>query len=622
MHGFTPEHYKEALIFLATAGIVVPLFRRLRISPILGFLAAGSVLGPWGFGAAAHHLGWLSFLALDHVEEIAPIAEFGVVFLLFMLGLELSWERLVLMRKLIFGLGTMQVFGSAAALGAFAMMLKEPINSAAVLGFALSLSSTAIIVPVLADIKRLSAAPGRTIFAVLLFQDLMVAPLLFFVSILGARGGDPGVAILSTLVPALVGLTILVLGGRLVLRPLFQLVASAGSTEFFMAACFLVVIGTGVVTAMAGMSMALGAFIAGLLLAETEYRREIEVTIEPFRGLALGLFFLSVGASLDISKLIATPWRILGIAAVFFAVKFCVTFAAARIMRLNLRTAREAALMLSPGGEFAFVIISAAVASGTLPASVGSDVIIAVTLTMFLIPALGAVVQRLTRLARAGAFEPTTYLETDIGPGAILVGYGRVGQLVGEMLKEHSIPFVAVDTNPALVRQFHAEGVDIHWGNASRPDFLGRSGLGRARALIITMDKPAEVEEIVRAARALHPKLTIVARARDAKHATLLYELGVSDAVPETIEASLQLAEAALADIGVPMGHVIASIHAKRDEFKRLLQPQPGIVRPGHVAMTVLPPPAPPAPDEPAPDEATAAESGPDSRDASGTIRA
>lgn len=576
MHGFAPDQYKEGLIFLATAGIVVPLFRRLQVSPVLGFLVAGAALGPWGLGAAAHEFAWLSVFALDDLEQIAPVAQFGVVFLLFMLGLELSWERLVLMRKLLFGFGTIQVFSCAALLTFLARTVGIPSMSAVVVGFGLALSSTAIVVPVLAENRRLSSAPGRAVFAALLFQDLMVAPLLFVVSMLGPHGGSLRVAIVSILLPALVGLSIIVLGGRLVLRPLFHLVASAGSTEFFMAACLLVVIGTGVVTATSGLSMALGAFVAGILLAETEYRREIEVTIEPFKGLALGLFFVSVGASLEFSRLFAEPLRIFEIAAGFVLAKFCVTWISGRVMRLPARIAAEAALMLGPGGEFAFVLLGAAVATNALSPQTGADAVLAVTLSMFVIPVFGALVQRWVALQGAPPFDAPSYLERDAAPGAIIIGYGRVGQLVGEMLHEHAIPFLAVDTNAALVRQFRAQGVDIHWGNASRPEFLARSGLGRARALVVTMDKPAEVETIVGAARANHPDLTIVARARDAQHATVLYGLGASDAVPETIEASLQLAEAVLVDIGIPMGHVIASIHEKRDVYRKLLQPVAG----------------------------------------------
>ncbi|MGA9215191.1 MAG: cation:proton antiporter [Methylocella sp.] len=577
MTAFAPEQYKETLIFLATAGVVVPLFRRLKFSPVLGFLGAGVLLGPYGLGALARQIGWLAPFALDDVEQIAPVAEFGIVFLLFMIGLELSWPRLAIIGRLVFGLGALQVFGSAAALGALALILGEPPTAAEVLGFALALSSTAIVIPVLAEAKRLGTTAGRTIFAVLLFQDLMVAPLLFIIAMLGMRGGGLGMAVVSFLVPALTGLSVVVLGGRLVMRPLFRHVAAAGSTEFFMAACLLVVIGTGVLTAASGLSMGLGAFIAGLLLAETEFRREIEVTIEPFKGLLLGLFFVSIGASLDLSQVVSAPLTAFGLALGIILVKFCVNWLAGWIAHLPMRVATEAALMLAPGGEFAFVIVTAAVAAKAMSANAGAEAMIAVTLSMFAVPFLGALAKRLAR--RPAAPEPAALLEPGEdgpAPDAIIVGFGRVGQLVGDMLRTHAIRYLAVDTDPGLVKRLRNEGRDIYWGNASRPEFLARCGLAKAKALIITMDRPADAEDIVRAARAGYPDLIIVARARDAHHATLLYGLGVSDAVPETIEASLQLSEAVLVDMGIPMGKVIASIHEKRDEFRKILQPIAG----------------------------------------------
>ncbi|MGB6176363.1 MAG: cation:proton antiporter [Methylocella sp.] len=575
MGTFAPEQYKETLIFLATAGVVVPLFRRLKFSPVLGFLGAGVLLGPYGLGALARQIGWLAPFALANVEQIAPVAEFGVVFLLFMIGLELSWQRLAIIGRLVFGLGALQVFGSAAALGALALILGEPSTSAEVLGFALALSSTAIVIPVLAEAKRLGTTAGRTIFAVLLFQDLMVAPLLFMVAMLGMRGGGLGMVFVSFLVPALTGLSVIVLSGRLVMRPLFRHVAAAGSTEFFIAACLLVVIGAGVLTAASGLSMGLGAFIAGILLAETEYRREIEVTIEPFKGLLLGLFFVSIGASLDLSHILSAPLIAFGLALGIIFVKFCVNWLAGWIARLPVRVSTEAALMLAPGGEFAFVIVTAAVAAKAMPAGTGAEAMIAVTLSMFAVPFLGALAKRLARRPA----EPAALLEPDVdgpAPDAIIVGFGRVGQLVGDMLHAHAIRYLAVDTDPSLVKRLRGEGRDIYWGNASRPEFLARCGLAKAKALIVTMNKPADAEDIVRDARAVHPDLIIVARARDAHHATLLYGLGVSDAVPETIEASLQLSEAVLVDMGIPMGKVIASIHEKRDEFRKILQPIAG----------------------------------------------
>ncbi len=444
------------------------------------------------------------------------------------------------------------------------------------LGFALALSSTAIVIPVLAEAKRLATTAGRTIFAVLLFQDLMVAPLLFVVAMLEMRGGGLGMAVVSFLVPALTGLSVIVLGGRLVMRPLFRHVAAAGSTEFFMAACLLVIIGTGVLTAASGLSMGLGAFIAGILLAETEYRREIEVTIEPFKGLLLGLFFVSIGASLDLSHVFSAPLAAFGLALGIIFVKFCVNWLAGWMARLPVRVSTETALMLAPGGEFAFVIVTAAVAAKAMPANAGAEAMIAVTLSMFAVPFLGALAKRLARRPAASEHALLEPGKDGPAPDAIIVGFGRVGQLIGDMLHAHAIRYLAVDTDPGLVKRLRAEGRDIYWGNASRPEFLARCGLAKAKALIITMNKPADAEDIVRDARAGYPDLIIVARARDAHHATVLYGLGVSDAVPETIEASLQLSEAVLVDMGIPMGKVIASIHGKRDEFRKILQPIAG----------------------------------------------
>lgn len=593
MTEFVPAQYKELLLFLGTAGVVAPLFRRLQLSPIYGFLAAGFLLGPYGLGLAAQHVaaigalqwqpapwlsplvaGFLSIFALDNVAQIAPIGEFGVVFLLFMIGLELSWQRLMRLRKLVFGFGLAQVFACAAVLASIAMAVKIAPTAALVLGFALALSSTAIVLPDLADRKKLGTSLGRTVFSVLLFQDLMVAPLLFMVMMLGRGDGDIGIMLAYLVLPAFAGLSLVVLIGRLVMRPFFHLVAAADSTEFFMAACLLVVVGAGVLSALAGLSMGLGAFIAGLLLAETEFRREIEVTIEPFKGLLLGLFFVSIGAGLDLSLIVSAPALTLGLAAGLILVKCAITFAVGRGLRLPGKIAMESAMLLGPGGEFAFVMITTAIASRILPGDLGAEAMVAVTLSMFTIPLLGQVA---TRISKRLPVDPELALlppaEEANQRKVILVGFGRVGQLVGEMLSQHKIPFLAIDTNAANVKSWRREGIEIYWGNAGRPEFLLRCGLMKTRALIVTVDAPQASEEIARAARGLRADLTIVARARDAEHARELYELGVTDAVPETIEASLQLSEAVLVDLGIAMGHVIAAIHAKRESFRKALQP-------------------------------------------------
>jgi CPA2 family monovalent cation:H+ antiporter-2 len=566
--------YKETLLFLVTAGIVAPLFFRLRISPVLGFLLAGVALGPFGLGRLVARAPWLDVFALTNVEAIDRVAAFGVVFLLFMMGLELSFERLTRMRRFVFGLGFAQVVLSALLLGAIAFRLGQPPAAALIIGAALSLSSTAIIIPVLAERKRLNMAAGRVSFAILLFQDLAVAPLLFMVTMLvGGQQNGLGINLALTIAPAALALTGLIVLGRRVLRPLFHSVAMTKSTEFFMAACLLVVLGTGLIAAVSGLSMALGAFIAGLLLAETEYRREIEVTIEPFKGLLLGLFFVAVGAELDLSLLFASPALILAIAGAVVIVKTLAVFVLGYAFRLPARVAREVALLLGPGGEFAFVMIGAAMAGGLVGADVGQPILVAVTLTMFVTPALARLGEFLAGRLPAPGLSPEALVlpPEDEGRRVIIVGYGRVGALIGEMLDRHKIPYIAVDADANLIARERKSGKPIFFGDATRPEFLRRCGIETARALVVTMDAPRANEAVVEAARSLRADITLVARARDADHAKTLYNLGVTDAVPETIEASLQLSEAVLVDIGVPMGIVIASIHEKRDEYRKIL---------------------------------------------------
>jgi len=561
--------YKDVVLFLALAGVVAPLFKRLKISPVLGFLGAGVALGPDGLGSLSERAPWLATITVEHPVEIAQLAEFGVVFLLFMIGLELSWERLRLMRRLVFGLGALQLGLSAATIGGLVLLSGQSAITALAVGAALALSSTAIIVPVLIEGRRMHSDAGRATFAVLLFQDLAVAPILVTLGVIGSGHGlSP--ELLLTFAPAAAGLLGLVVFGRLLLRPMLKSVARAKSEEMFMAACLLVVIGAGLISALFGLSMALGAFIAGLLLAETEYRHQVEVTIEPFKGLLLGLFFISVGIGLDLSWLAAHPLTILGMAAGLVAVKTLVTFIAGKLMRLKAAVALEAALPLAAGGEFAFVILGGAMLSGVVPHGFGDSVLVAVTLTLFVIPPLGALAARLGRKPAQPESE-IVLPDDDAPPRVLVIGYGRVGRLVGDMLSRHDIPWVAVDRDARTAEVGRRSGPEIVFGDAARPDFLTRFGVASARALVVTMDSPEGTEAVVGAARALRPDLTIVARARDARHAQRLYDLGATDAVPETIEASLQLSEAVLVDIGTPMGLVIASIHERRDEYRKQL---------------------------------------------------
>jgi CPA2 family monovalent cation:H+ antiporter-2 len=562
--------YKETLLFLVTAGVIAPLFFRLRVSPVLGYLLAGVALGPYGLGSIDLKAPWLNALAIN-VDAIDRIAAFGVVTLMFTMGLELSFERLKRMRSLVFGLGLAQVVVTTLLLAAAAWRLGLSPPAALAIGAALAMSSTAIVIPMLVESKRLHSGAGRASLAVLLFQDLAVAPLLVMIGAFTAKG-QSGLAwqLLTTLAPAAIGLTALVVFGRLALRPFFRFVAETRSPEFFMAACLLVVLGDGLAAAASHLSMALGAFVAGLLLAETEYRREIELTIEPFRGLLLGLYFVSIGAGINPAFIIARPGLVFGLAAALIAIKGVTLFALGRGFRLPRRRAAETSLLLGPGGEFGFVMIGVALAGGLIDRSLATTLISAVAISMLAIPALAKLGARIGSTPRGEEKAPEVPPDSEQSR-VIIVGYGRVGALIGDMLDRHAIPFIAVDANAGVTARARADGKPVYYGDAARPEYLRLCGLETARAVVVTMDAPKANEAVVETTRSLRPNVTLVARARDADHARALYGLGVTDAVPETMEASLQLSEAVLVDLGVPMGLVIASIHEKRDEYRKIL---------------------------------------------------
>jgi len=573
MGGIPGSQYKDVVLFLATAGVVVPIFRRWRISPILGFLGAGVALGPFGLGALAPWSPWLRYLTVDRPDEIAQLAEFGVVFLLFTIGLELSWERLRTLRRLVFGLGGLQVAVCASAIAGVALLLKLSPVAAATVGTALSLSSTAIVMPLLGEQKRQYSQTGRAAFSILLLQDLAVAPILVTIAILGGERSEVfSPRQLLAFAPAMLGLLGLIVLGRLVLRPMMKSVARAKSQELFVAACLLVVIGAGLIAAVSGLSMALGAFIAGLLLAETEFRHEVEATVEPFKGLLLGLFFVSVGISLNLSLVIAEPAVIVGSTLALMLLNGTIIFVLGRLFRLKSVVALETALLLAASGEFAFVILNSAMGADILARDVGQSLLVSSTLSMFCIPLLASVGAEMRRRLsmRAGEALPQPELNRET-PRVLVVGYGRVGKLVADMLTRHTIPWLAIERETAVVEEAVREGRAVFFGDASRPDLLRRVGLDSALAVVVTMDSPEGAEAVVTTAREARPNLTVVVRARDARQAKRLYTLGATDAVPETIEASLQLSEALLVEIGVPMGLVIASIHERRDEFRREL---------------------------------------------------
>jgi monovalent cation:H+ antiporter-2, CPA2 family len=569
------DAYSDALVVLGTAGIVVPMARRFGLSPVLGYLGAGAVLGPLGLGSFIDYAPFLYWVTVVDAKNVSGIAELGVVFLLFLIGLELSYQRLLTMRRLVFGLGSLQVILSAAVIGGVAALLGNKPAVAIILGASLALSSTAIVIEVLSNQHRLLSTAGRASFSVLLAQDLAVVPILLFVSILGAgAGGSVLAGLVLALTNAALAVGVMVVLGRLLLRPLFRLVAAAGTRELFVAATLFVIVGAAVAAGLAGLPMALGAFVAGLLLAETEFDKAIQTTIEPFKGLLLGVFFFTVGMYIDVREFAREPFWLIASVVGLIGVKSLLLIGLARLFRLPWHAAIETALLLGPGGEFAFVAIGMAMTLGLVSTGVSSFTLAVTSLTMALIPLLSLVARRLSAGSdRRKQRDPELAFVPSGSKGhAIVIGHGRVGQVVCDMLEEHGFPFLAIDTDPTAVSEFRRRGREVYYGDATNLAFLDSCGLAEAVGAIVTMRTRDGIDEIVKLVRSQRPDIVIVSRARDADHARHLYQTGVTDAVPETIEASLQLSEAALVGVGLPTGPVIASIHQKRDKFRRLLQ--------------------------------------------------
>lgn len=569
------DAYSDALVVLGTAGIVVPIVRRWGLNPILGYLSAGAILGPLGLGSLIKSFPFLYWLTITDAQSVAGIAELGVVFLLFLIGLGLSFNRLVTMRRLVFGLGGLQVLLTASLLAAIAAGLGLKTEAAIIVGAGLSLSSTAIVLELLSDQGKLTTAAGRASFSVLLAQDLAVIPILLFISVLAiGSGGSVFHSLTGALLRAAIAIMLIVLFGRLLLRPLFRLVASTQSTELFVAAGLFVIVAAGLIAHQANLSMALGAFIAGLVLAETEYGKAIETVVEPFKGLLLGIFFFTVGMNIDLREFLREPIWLLATIVGLILVKSVILLVLGRLFKLSWPASIETSLLLGPGGEFAFVSIGMAATAGLIEPLVSSFTLAVTSVTMVLTPFLSTAARKLiSGLAPPRAVDPELTIQPPSGEKhAIVVGYGRVGKVVCSLLNEHSIPYIAVDHDAFGVARDRREGHSVYFGDASDLKFLEKCGLQKAAGVIITIHFKRDIDKVVEHARSIRPDLLIVSRARDADHARHLYAIGATDAVPETIEASLQLSEAALVGLGTAAGAAIAAVHEKRDEFRRALQ--------------------------------------------------
>ena len=565
----------NVLIILGAAGIVIPAFARLRITPVIGFILIGILVGPSGLGSLAADHSWLSWITIRQTEDIEPIGEYGIILLLFSIGLELSFRRLWNMRKAVFGLGAAGLLGGAMMIALPLFISGQSVAAAIGLGVALSLSSTALVLP----ISGTKSAVGRSAFSMLLFEDLAIVPIIFLLGALAPQaGGGSWGALLTTLWQGGLVVGVMLLIGRFVLPALFGQAARTKSPELFLSVSLLVVILSSLATSVVGLSPIVGALIAGVLIAETDYQDQVEHMISPFRGLALGVFLISIGMQIDLAY-VAANWvpLILAAAGVLLANAF-VTGALLRFSGARIGTAMEAGLLMASPSETTLIVLAAASVAAVIDPETAKFWQVVTAMGLTITPILARIGHDVARRVEMRVSGQTLTDDIDFNTErTVIIGFGRVGQLVADMLKVHGQPYVAVESNIDAVVAARREGYPVIYGDVSGAHALEKLRLGQANALILTMDAPVLIAQTVKRVRKALPDLKIVARARDADHAAELYRAGASDAVPETLESSLQLSEAVLVDLGIAMGPVIASIHAKRDEFRRQIMDQGGL---------------------------------------------
>lgn len=570
-HGAAIPYFRELVVFLAAAGIIVPVFKRLHVSPVLGFLLIGILIGPFGLARFTEQVPWVAYVTIGEIDGVRLLAEFGVVFLLFMIGLELSFSRLWQMKRRVFGLGLAQVLITAAVIGAIAAAFGNSAPASILLGACFALSSTAIVTQLMIERHRLAAPAGRLSLAILLMQDLAVVPILFLVGALGRLDDGGGTMWLllelgETLVIAATAIALIVVIGRRLLTPLIRSVGATKSPELFMALTLLVVIGMAAATGAAGLSMALGAFLAGLLLAESEYRHTVEVTIEPFKGLLLGLFFISVGMGIDLAVALQHWVWLLASVIGLFAIKAVIIFGLALAFREDRPVALESAILLGQGGEFAFVVVGLSERSGLLDPAVAQFMLLVTSLSMLATPVMAHLAQRAAgRRDRRDADDRHGVGKAEPREGHVLIaGFGRVGQVVASLLDAEQVPWIALDYNSETVAAQRRHGRPVHFGDASRSDLMERLGARQAAAMIVTLDNPAAAAQLVAGVCRVWPELPVYARARDAKDAETLRQAGAAGIVAEAFEASLQLGGLALAAAGLPDEAVLERLERRR----------------------------------------------------------
>ncbi len=566
---FGSDGFRDAMVILGAAGIVIPAFARIRITPVIGFLLVGLLVGPHGLGRLAGQNQWLDWITISDQNAIIPFGEIGIILLLFSVGLELSFKRLWSMRARVFGLGAAELFGSAVLIALTLMAFNWPPPSAIGLGLALSLSSTALVLP----ISGTTSSVGRIAFPMLLFEDLALVPIIFILGVIGSGAASSAASLGTSAALGLVCVVGLLIVGRVALPPILSQAARTKSPEIFMSISLLVVILSSGATAAIGLSPIIGALVAGLSIAETEYRAEVDITIAPFKGLALGVFLISTGMSLDLSAVVAS-WPMLALAvAGILSLKAAVTYFLLKWAKVRVSVAAEIAVLMASPSELTLIVLAAAVHAQLLSAGDAAFWQVVTAIGLMLTPLLARIGHNFSRQIEWNAqAAPAETSDTKEPRRTLIIGYGRVGRMVGEMLSRHKLAWVAVEGNVDAVTTGRRSGGDIRFGDARKDATINALDPSRARAVVLTMNDPVQSIRLTKSLRARFPDLTIIARARDSDHAAELYRAGVSDAVPETLESSLQLSESVLVDLGIAMGPVIASIHEKREELREKIR--------------------------------------------------